>query len=320
VWLVPREEETLYLASAVGPPGLDFAEGPPLEFLVRRAPGSGAWVQLYARRPTAVQEVQLSGAQVRVRRTAKHTDVIDLKGREARIATGPGSKVLLRGARERPGDVRTAAPPAPRIEVPLLLQAPTLDEWDATIPPEAFRPLGAAEYRRSEEPYVASEFSARVATFGAGRFLYFALDVTKPMVVARPPDAPDPGLDNEPPEIHSDGVQLYVGREGWEGCLLIPDLHSAQVYIRPVRGTAGDVARLGATWGRTASGYRMLIRYDTGRRLSHGDEFAVNLVVNQMLPGRERRAGQLALGGGGGWVYLRGDRESPEGAVVVKLT
>jgi hypothetical protein len=38
-------------------------------------------------------------------------------------------------------------------------------------------------------------------------------------------------------------------------------------------------------------------------------------VVNEMQPGRERRAGQLALAGGGGWVYLRGDRESWVNAV-----
>jgi hypothetical protein len=29
-----------------------------------------------------------------------------------------------------------------------------------------------------------------------------------------------------------------------------------------------------------------------------------------MQPGRERRAGQLVWSGGGGWVYLRGDRQS----------
>jgi hypothetical protein len=35
------------------------------------------------------------------------------------------------------------------------------------------------------------------------------------------------------------------------------------------------------------------------------------LLVNQMLPERLRRVGQLVWSGGGGWVYLRGDRQDP---------
>ena len=38
--------------------------------------------------------------------------------------------------------------------------------------------------------------------------------------------------------------------------------------------------------------------------------FSASVVVNDMVPGRERRRGQLVLGGGAGeFVYLRGDRE-----------
>ena len=42
-------------------------------------------------------------------------------------------------------------------------------------------------------------------------------------------------------------------------------------------------------------------------------------IVNQAVEGRERRLGQLALGGGGGFAYLRGDRESPTEAVPLLL-
>jgi len=34
-----------------------------------------------------------------------------------------------------------------------------------------------------------------------------------------------------------------------------------------------------------------------------------DLLVNEMLPGRLRRAGQLVWSGGNGWVWLRGDRQ-----------
>jgi hypothetical protein len=34
-----------------------------------------------------------------------------------------------------------------------------------------------------------------------------------------------------------------------------------------------------------------------------------DLIINEMLPGRLRRVGQLVWSGGGGWVWLRGDRQ-----------
>ena len=50
-----------------------------------------------------------------------------------------------------------------------------------------------------------------------------------------------------------------------------------------------------------------------------GDQFRFNLVVNEMRTGRERRAGQLVFVGGGGWVYLRGDREPISMAPVAEV-
>jgi hypothetical protein len=37
----------------------------------------------------------------------------------------------------------------------------------------------------------------------------------------------------------------------------------------------------------------------------------MDLIVNEMATGRMRRRGQLVLSGGGGWIYLQGDRQSP---------
>jgi hypothetical protein len=179
--------------------------------------------------------------------------------------------------------------------------------------------LGAEHYRRSEEPYDPSVFGADVAIFAAGQQLCVGVQVTKPEVVVRRPDAPDLRLDNESSDIHSDGVQFYIDCDGWQGFLLLPDLDSERVYIRPVAGSGAQVARVSATWTRRPDGYRMMIFFDVGRVVRRGDRFRVNLVVNRMDTGRERRAGQLALVGGGGWIYLRGDRESPESAVVVEI-
>ncbi|HET9012705.1 MAG TPA: hypothetical protein VFN38_12860, partial [Gemmatimonadaceae bacterium] len=44
--------------------------------------------------------------------------------------------------------------------------------------------------------------------------------------------------------------------------------------------------------------------------------FALDVVVNETAPGRERRRGQLVLSGGAGdFVYLRGDRHSMDRAL-----
>jgi hypothetical protein len=44
-----------------------------------------------------------------------------------------------------------------------------------------------------------------------------------------------------------------------------------------------------------------------------------DLLVNRREPGRERRSGQLVWSGGGGWVYLRGDRQDPASFGVLEL-
>ncbi len=42
-------------------------------------------------------------------------------------------------------------------------------------------------------------------------------------------------------------------------------------------------------------------------------------IINEMLPGRMRRAGQLVWSGGGGWVWLRGDRQDPTRFGILEL-
>ncbi len=63
----------------------------------------------------------------------------------------------------------------------------------------------------------------------------------------------------------------------------------------------------------------MLLRFDAGALFVQGSQVLVQVVVNEMRSGRTRRAGQLALTAGGGWIYLRGDRESPASAAVLEV-
>jgi hypothetical protein len=201
------------------------------------------------------------------------------------------------------------------VPIPLAARRPSLHDWPTGA--TAFD-LNAPHYRRSELAYgEAGEFRARIEVVAFGDALWFRFHVAKRDLVFRSADAPDPALDNETADIHSDGVQCYVGRERWSGVLAVPEPERGRVRIHPVAGTAaaGDAA---GESRRTSTGYEVVLCHPTGAPLRPGDRVRFSAAVNEMRPGRARRSGQLALAGGG-WVYLRGDRESPDAAVVGQI-
>ena len=174
--------------------------------------------------------------------------------------------------------------------------------------------LGEREYRRSEESWEEAGMpTATVTLLATDRDLECGVFVKKEHTYFRPPDAEDPALDNEPPDIHSDGVQIYLGSPAWEseaGWLLVPEPDGG-VRMSHVAGTKHDVP-LRTRWRATDSGYEMHVRIPLSA-LGRGPDypFSATVVVNDMVPGRQRRRGQLVIGGGAGeFVYLRGDRES----------
>lgn len=235
---------------------------------------------------------------------------------------GPGGESLtLAGLQPPPpSSPHARMTPIPRrsVSCPIVSQVPSPAEWESQVPASAITALGRKHYRRSEEPYSES-FTARVAVCVCGSQVCFAVHVSKPEVWFRPSDAPDPRLDNESPDVHSDGLQCYVGTESWQGFVAVPERGSSQVYVRSTVGPVGGVTGVVGEWCPTNDGYSMVIAADLGHSFSPGDILSVNLVVNEMYPTRERRAGQLALSGGG-WVYLRGDRESPAEAVMAEVS
>lgn len=320
--LAPRPGETLLTAVAPGPPDMHFADGEPLRFLVRRAAGAGRWVQCYALRPGTVAGLVAEGAVVTVERHAGSADRFEFTPGGVQLREADGTTHTLAGLHDEP------PPPPERLHVPRpVMPCPLLDEvpapaqWLRAVPPEAVVSLGARQYRRSERPYgAAGVFAARVAVFAVDSRVCFAADVTKETLVLRDVSAPDLRLDNEPSDIHADGVQCYVGGDGWAGYVAVPDPLSGEVRVRSVAGTAADAARCEGRWTRTDTGYAVIVTVDVEQPLCVGDHLPVNLVVNEMYPERERRAGQLALSGGGGWVYLRGDRESPASAVIAEVS
>ncbi|HEX6050771.1 MAG TPA: heparinase II/III family protein, partial [Gemmatimonadaceae bacterium] len=184
--------------------------------------------------------------------------------------------------------------------------------------------LGETNYRRSEPTWrEAGSPTARVALYAAGDRLHVAIDVRKRDVWFAPPCEWNP-LDNENPDTNSDGVQLELVVSPPDGScaaavpltydwLIVPQEGSDQVRSS-ARGSTEPLP-LSATWGRTRDGYRIecAVPLDwLGDASRH--PFLLDVIVNDMAPDRERRRGQLVLGGSSNeFVYLRGDRHDVDG-------
>ena len=181
------------------------------------------------------------------------------------------------------------------------------------------------QYRRSEEPYSPEDLSAVAYVNWDDDSLYLAVDVAKPDLVFRPAAAPPLRLDNEPDDIHADGVQLYLrdlDGAATIGYLVTPEAGDGRrVRVRGAGEPLGDPQRVRAAWQRTDSGYRLTIavRWPESFRAHFGGRIGFDLIVNEMLPGRERRAGQLVWSGGNGWVWLQGDRQEPDRFGILEL-
>jgi hypothetical protein len=170
------------------------------------------------------------------------------------------------------------------------------------------------QYRRTEEPYPGPEvFSARAWLAWDERALYLAVSVAKEDLVLVTPDAPPLQLDNEPDRIHADGLQVYLQVEGEppRGWLLVPD-PAGGLSVQGVGGTAGDPSQVQGGWRSNDEGYVVTVALRVpGWPGPVEAPPRFDLVVNEMRPDRLRRLGQLVWTGGGGWAYLRGDRQDP---------
>lgn len=176
-------------------------------------------------------------------------------------------------------------------------------------------------YLRSEEPYQGPEtFSATAWLNWQEEALFVMVEVVKPELSFRAAGAPPLGLDNEVDDIHSDGLQLYLEREGRIlGFLVVPDGESDHLRVRVAGGSEGDPAMIEGAWAATDQGYRVTLALKPDWRFDEHDPLRFDLMINEMHSGRQRRAGQLVLSGGNGWVYLRGDRQDPERLAALRL-
>lgn len=169
------------------------------------------------------------------------------------------------------------------------------------------------QYRRSEEPYPGPEqFSAIARVSWDEQALYLAVQVTHPEAHFRSASAAPLKLDNEPDLIHADGVQLQLRLpdERIFAWVVTPEATNSGLQVHPVSGTSAAADQVKGAWRRTDHGYTLTAAFELPGWPPARTEgnLGFDLQVNQMQAGRLRRAGQLVWTGGGGWVYLRGDR------------
>jgi hypothetical protein len=175
---------------------------------------------------------------------------------------------------------------------------------DAVPLPAEFR-LGESSYRRSEASWhEAGSPEALVYLESGDDAISLRVIVPASHRCFVPVEAANP-FDNEPAAINGDGVQLYlrVG-ERTAAWLLVPRATSSAVGVRPV-GDWGHDFDVEASWAPWGAGYELHALVP----LHDAQEVELDLIVNETVPERARRRGQLVLSGGDGeFVYLRGDR------------
>ncbi|PYP76742.1 MAG: hypothetical protein DMD35_17680 [Gemmatimonadetes bacterium] len=170
--------------------------------------------------------------------------------------------------------------------------------------------LGADHYRASEESWEAASRPAAVVHIDAtADRLVVRVEVPRAERRFIAIDAANP-FDNDPAAIHGDGIQLYIDvGERASGWLLVPIAGSTTVARRTAEGWS-DALPVEATWEQTGDGYRLVAAVTLPSGVA---EVGVDVLVNEITPGRSRRRGQLVLSGARGeFVYLRADRHERE--------
>ncbi len=318
------------------------AEGPGL-------PGDGKRKTLYlvrarGRSARFVTVLEPVGGTPLVRGVRAQGGVIEVdttQGIHRHAATPVGWEITTGSGRVRLGGARQPEPPfvplleldrpTPAVGVALRVsEVPPLDgSLDGFDTSEPLRLELEDQYRRSEEPYSGPEDFSAVGYAGwDDDALYLAVEVTKPDLCFRPASAPPLRLDNEPDDMHSDGLQVYLaGDEGGEmgegrvGYLIVPESDRRGLRVRATSDAPGDPQAVRGAWCRLEGGYRvtLALAWPAWQRAHVGGRVRFDLIINEMLPDRMRRAGQLVWSGGDGWVWLWGDRQDRERMGILEL-
>jgi hypothetical protein len=305
-WITCSEATEWFAAMAPGAPGVGEQR-----FLLLRAHAAHGKIRSVWDPESIVREVSHGHDGLHVAHADGARSEYEWRDDGAHVETrGPnGARALavLSGWREgEPSSPSSAAPAAAAV-------APAPASHSSPFPLPFSRELAEREYRMSEHGWRdAGAPRARVSVAARGAELEILVAVHKSPLHFRASDAPDPGLDNEHPDVNSDGVQLHLWSEGWRepaAWLAIPEHDFASTRVRQTAGGTGAPS-LSARSREIAGGYELTF---TIPRSDLSAIFALDVLVNEISPDRQRRRGQLVLSGAGGdRVYLRGDRQPLE--------
>jgi hypothetical protein len=323
LWLVASDEVELWRARAPGPAGAGERR-----FHVVRAHGRSGELLAVLDPRGAVSRVRRAGEGMLV--------VIGRDGASAEHrppAIGDASGVW---------EVRRSREARHRLALPALLPASVGAEVQraASMPPthspivlvagRAWEArLTGAHYRRSEESWEeAGRPSAHVRLSVSDDALHVRVEVALGRAPTFVPAGRENPLDNERPEVNGDGVQLHLATarmaaaDELAGWLLVP---APDRSVRVIATTPASVGiPIGAEWDATPHGYAVAVAIPRAALAGGGESspptILLDVLVNEMPQGRERRRGQLVLSGAaGGFVYLQGDRHSAARCVPVVL-
>ena len=173
--------------------------------------------------------------------------------------------------------------------------------------------LGENNYARSDETWDEAGRPHARATLDVERDeLLIGVRMFAHDLVLVPANALNP-FDNEPADINGHGVQLYLRTVDESGAwMIVPEADASRARVRPIAGW-GALPLGGVTCARADDGFSLQIRVALPALAASGkhDEypFMLDLIVNETVPGRDRRRGQLVLSGARGeFIYLKGDR------------
>ena len=169
--------------------------------------------------------------------------------------------------------------------------------------------LGERHYRRSEVSWRdAGSPRATLVIARALGGLNVTVNVRAEQQRFAQPDAMNP-YDNEHADTMGAGVQLYLTTDAGRGAWVLAPDAGGRVRTRAITGWTDLHEAPTAQWTRSDQGYSVACRVP----VAPGKRFGLDVLINDAVPGRERRRGQLVLSGAQGeFVYLRGDRHDEE--------
>ncbi len=312
----------LFSASGPGQPPTETRR-----FLVRRMHGESGQCRTVLTWQTDLLRVHGEGDAFSVewRGGERHVHRRDDKGWHVELfAGGARSSVDLGGFRSSEPAAPQAADRTPLVPM-RVHRTPESGDWLSELTSSArarllVYELAEPHYRRSEDSWTrAGSPRASVAIAASAHTLVILARVAAGKPIFAAADATNP-YDNEHPDTMRAGIQLHLEDVGSRGdWMLVPESGGHAVRVRAIG--ASPTSQPKARWRETADGYEMRIEIPLGDAAENAvHALRMDVIINETIPGRERRRGQLVMSGARGeFVYLRGDRHDPARLIPLEI-